>query len=345
MIGLLRNKACIYATQVGDGTYMKKITFIFCLIIATFTLEGCKDSSDLFLSFSENQEANNYNVDNNITESDFFAEDLVIIPEAENLGNDNELVAEAVLLVSVEDKKTVYANNVYEKLYPASLTKLLTALVLLKNGELTDSTTISYQASHIADPDAKICGFKEGDVISVEVLLNSLLVYSGNDAGVALAEYVGGSEEAFVEKMNEEAKRIGAVHSNFVNSHGLHDDNQYTTAYDIYLIFNELIQNDTFCSIINTDSYTAVYKDLNGNEKEKTFTTTNRYLNDKEEPPFKGLSVIGGKTGTTNKAGNCLVILCRDDTGNSYIAVILKASGNDSLYLQMSHLLSFLDKD
>jgi len=322
---------------------MKKILLMVWLIITTFALGGCQVSSVLFLSFQENQGGEGFALDNHITEGDFFAEDLVVIPEDFNITKDDELSSEATLLVNTTNNEIIYADDVYEKLYPASITKLLTALVVLKYGDLSDTTTISYAASHIAEANAKICGFKEGDVISIEVLLNSLLVYSGNDAGIALAEYVGGSEEAFVEKMNEEAKRIGAVHSNFVNSHGLHDANQYTTAYDIYLIFNELIQNDTFFSIINTNSYTAVYTDKDGNELQKAFKTTNRYLNDEEES-LEGLNVIGGKTGTTFNAGNCLVLLCQDEAKNDYIAVILKASDNDSLYLQMSHLLSLLNK-
>ena len=117
----------------------------------------------------------------------------------------------------------------------------MTALVVLKKGELTDSVTVSYNASHIPVAGAKVCGFEEGDVITMDALLHCLLIYSGNDAGIAIAEHMSGSEENFVRIMNSEAKRIGASHTNFVNSHGLHDDNHYTTAYDMYLIFNELI--------------------------------------------------------------------------------------------------------
>jgi D-alanyl-D-alanine carboxypeptidase len=322
---------------------MKKLCYWVCLIIATLTLTGCNSSSKQLLSFHEFQSDENETMAGQIAESDFFAEDLVIISEEEKHGEDEELVSDASLFINASDKEVVYANQVHDKLYPASLTKLMAALVVLRYGELTDSVTISHKASHIPEPGAKLCGFMEGDVISLDVLLHSLLIYSGNDASLAAAEHVGGSEESFVKKMNEEAKRIGAVDTNFVNSHGLHDDDQYTTAYDIYLIFNELIQYDTFLSIISTNSYTAVYADKDGNELKKTFHTTNRYLNDEEEKP-EGITIIGGKTGTTKKAGNCLVLLCRDKEEKDYIAVILKASGADSLYAQMSHLMSLLEK-
>jgi D-alanyl-D-alanine carboxypeptidase len=246
------------------------------------------------------------------------------------------------LLVNTTDKEVLYADHVYDRRYPASLTKLLTALVVLRYGEMTDYVTISYNASHISEPGAKVCGYKEGDIISLEALLNSLLIYSGNDAAIAVADHVGGSEEAFVKKMNEEAVKIGAVHSNFVNSNGLHDDSQYTTAYDMYLIFHELMTYDTFRSIISTDSYTAVYTDKDGNEKQKTLNATNLYLSGEEEAP-EGIVVVGGKTGTTKKAGNCLILLSKDDTSKEYVSIILKASDSNQLYSQMSHLLSFVN--
>lgn len=322
---------------------MKRIRLLTCLLITTLALGGCSISSDQFLSFHDVNLTQSNPLNNEITEEKFFAEDLAVIPVNMDNGGDAELTAEASLLVNTSDQKVIYADQVYEKLYPASITKLMTALVVLKYGELTDSVTISYNASHIPDPAAKVCGFKEGDELSLETLLNCLLIYSGNDAGIAIAEHVGGSEEDFVKKMNEEAKRIGAVHTNFVNSHGLHDENHYTTAYDIYLIFNELIEYDTFLSIINTSSYSAEFKDKDGNDKEKTFKNSNRYLSG-ETKPLEGINVIGGKTGTTYKAGNCLVLLCQDNNKKNYIAVILKASDGDSLYNQMSYLLSFMNK-
>jgi D-alanyl-D-alanine carboxypeptidase len=274
-----------------------------------------------------------------MTQADFFAKDLVTVTKQDNHGEDPKLSAGASLFINITDKELIYADNVYDRLYPASLTKLMTALVVLKYGELTDNVTISHDASHITEGGAKLCGFSEGDIISMDALLRCLLIYSGNDAAIAIAEHIGGSVDEFVTMMNKEAQEIGAVHTNYVNPNGLHDDNQYTTAYDIYLIFNELMKYDTFCSIINTSSYTAKYKDKDGNTKEKTFEATNEYLSGETEIP-EGIEIIGGKTGTTNKAGNCLVLLSKDNAKKEYISVILKAKDNTSLYSQMSYLLT-----
>jgi len=318
---------------------MKKKILIIFVILIMFSLGGCQVSSVLFLSFHDMNLSDGNNIDNSLTKDEFFAKNLVIIPEKDNKGNDPLLNSAATLLVDTTDNKAIYADHVYDKLYPASFTKLLTALVALKYGNLTDPVTISYEASHVTEPGAKLCGFEEGDVVSLETLLNSLLIYSGNDAAVAIADYLGGSEEEFVNMMNDEAKLIGAVHSNFVNANGLHDDNQYTTAYDLYLIFNKLLDYDIFREIMHKSSYTAQYSDKNGNPKEKKFSTTDLYLSG-QKTADDGISVIGGKTGTTSKAGNCLILLSKDKNAKEYISVILRAAGSDDLYSQMTHLLS-----
>ncbi len=317
------------------------ITLTWICVLSIAILSACSKASEDFLAFDDNAKVSVSSTYTQLTQADYFSDGLVTVTKEENSGDDDKLTSGASLLVNRTDKELIYADNVYDRYYPASLTKLMTALVVLKHGELTDSVTVSYNASHITEPGAKLCGFEEGDVISLEALLKSLLIYSGNDAAVAIADHMGGSEEAFVLMMNEEAGRIGAVHTNFVNPNGLHDDNQYTTAYDIYLIFNELLSYDTFRSIIATDSYTASYKDQKENPKEKTFQATNQYLTGKSELP-EGLTALGGKTGTTSKAGNCLVLLSKDNAGKEYISVILKAASSSALYSQMSYLMSFV---
>lgn len=317
---------------------MKK-SFICLLMIISFAFGGCQKSSDLFLAYNEATSASGQSVDNRLTEADFYAKDITVVTAADNTGGDAELTSGATLLINITDNKVLYADHVYDKMYPASLTKLLTSLVVLSYGELTDTVTVSYEASHIQEGGARVCGYEEGDVITLEALLNSLLIYSGNDAAIAIADHIGQNEEAFVKLMNEEAKNIGAVQSNFMNSHGLHNNDQYTTAYDMYLIFHELLKYDTFRSIIGSTSYTADYKDKNGNEKEKTLNTTNLYLSGDEEIT-PGIQVIGGLTGSTSKAGSCLILLCKDSSNKEYISLILDAADNETMYSQMSHLLS-----
>ena len=321
----------------ADNTMKKKL---FCLLLSVTLLTGCRNQDDLALPFA-NMDGLNLSASSTEEAPDFFASDLAVIPDKLNHMSDPAITAEASLIVNNTDKKVIYANNVYERLYPASLTKLITTLVVLEKADLNDMVTISYNASHITESGAKLCGFKEGDTIKLEDLLYSFLIYSGNDAGVAIAEHVGGTIGEFAKMMNQAAKDAGAVHSNFVNPHGLHDDNHYTTAYDLYLIFHQLVTYDKFLSIINKSEYTVTYKDASGNPVTKNFLTTNRYLKGAENAP-KGITVVGGKTGTTGKAGSCLILYSKDKNKKDYISLILKADSSDSLFSQMTDLLKMI---
>ena len=143
--------------------------------------------------------------------------------------------------------------------------------------------------------------------------------------------------------MNDEAKRLGATNTNFANPHGLTDPDHYTTAYDLYLIFNEAIKYDKFNEIIHMSEYQTIYYDKNGNEKKKTIKTTNRYLRGTVETP-ENVTIIGGKSGTTMAAGSCLIILSKDAKGSSYISVILHSKNIDELYKEMTTLLEEINK-
>lgn len=317
---------------------MKKILFI-CFILFFLIPNGCsKQNKDLFV---EVKEVFQQNFNANIVEDDFdfFAKDLVIISDNDNHDENEVINSVSSLLIDLTNKQVVYANNVYEQLYPASLTKLVTALVVLNRGELMDNVTIGYNAANITESGAKVCGFKEGDIVSLKTLLNSALVYSGNDACIAIAEHLAGSEEDFAKLMNEEVKKLGALNSNFENSHGLHDDNHFSTVYDIYLIFNELIKSDIFLSIINQSSYTANYYDKDNNPVEKNFNTTNGYFNGNFSK-VEDITILGGKTGYTSKAGNCLVLLSKDDSNDLYISVLLKSNSSSDINKEMNELLN-----
>ncbi len=150
--------------------------------------------------------------------------------------------------------------------------------------------------------------------------------------------YSHGSVDAFAEMMNEEALTLGATNSHFINPHGLPDDNHYTTAYDMYLIMNAAVKYSLFNEIIQMDSYTTVYHDKNGAEKEVSVNNTNYYIQGTATAPG-GITVIGGKTGTTNAAGHCLILLSRDTSSKPYISIIMRAEDKDALYGQMTDLL------
>ena len=173
---------------------------------------------------------------------------------------------EAAALFGLDRKEVLYARNIHERLHPASLTKVLTALVALENGQLGQTLTAT-DAVNITESGAVLCGLKRGDTMTLDQALRILLVYSANDAAMLIAENIGGSVEHFVEMMNEKAHALGATNSHFTNPHGLTDSDHYTTAYDLYLIFNAAVQYDTFNEIIHMSGYQTVFYDKDGKEK------------------------------------------------------------------------------
>ncbi|MDE7332134.1 MAG: serine hydrolase [Lachnospiraceae bacterium] len=265
-----------------------------------------------------------------------FASELCVVESDITSSSVDMSKAQGAGLFDLNKHNTLYAKNVHERLYPASLTKIMTALVAMKHGSNDMILTASANV-RILESGAQVCGIKEGDKMTLDQALHLLLINSANDAAVMVAEGIAGSVEAFVAMMNEEALALGATNTNFVNPHGLNDENHYTTVYDMYLIMNEAVNYSLFNEIIRTDSYTTVYTDKNGASKEVSVNNTNRYLQGEEVPG--GLSVLGGKTGTTSAAGHCLSLITRDSSGNPYISIIMKAESGDLLYSQMTDLL------
>ena len=191
----------------------------------------------------------------------------------------------------------------------------------------------------IHEAGASMAGIKPGDTFTLEQLLYGLMIPSGNDAANAIADHIAGSTDAFVEKMNAKAKELGATHTHFVNANGLHSTDHYTTAYDLYLIFNEALKLPLFCEIINAQSYTADYTDANGAAKQQVWKVGNWYLKGDREAP-EGVTVLGGKTGTTQAAGYCLIMASDGDDGKEYISVVLKSANRPSLYDNMTEILT-----
>lgn len=243
-----------------------------------------------------------------------------------------------VLLYRVDEPFVLCEADSLKRIYPASVTKLLTAYVAIKYGNPDDTVRISYKASHLNINGAMVCGFYEGDTLSLKDLLTAMLLFSGNDAAIAVAEHISGSTAAFSELMNQEIQRLGGMHSNFVNPHGLHDPNHYTTAYDMYLVLNEMLQNEDILSILRQASCTIYYKDASGVQKSKVFQNTNCFLTKERELP-DGIAILGGKTGTTTAAGCCLVQAFVTKNGKRYIAEVFGAKDYDLLYEKMTELL------
>ncbi len=271
-----------------------------------------------------------------------FAQDLCVVTSDIMDREVDMSQAAAAGLFDLNNREVLYAKNVHDRLYPASLTKVMTALVALENGSL-DQVLTATSAVNITESGAQLCGLKSGDTMTLDQALHILLMYSANDVAMMIAENIGGSVDGFVEMMNEEAARLGATNTHFTNPHGLSDEEHYTTVYDLYLIFNEAIRYETFSEIIHMTTYQTTYYDRNGREKPITCNSTNQYFSGKYSAP-ESVTVIGGKTGTTSAAKSCLILLSRDAGGAPYISVILKAETGDALYAQMSDLLEEIRK-
>ncbi len=281
-------------------------------------------------------------------EGDLFATNLVVADNDKALTDyevdvtttdipKNDKLYYAGSLFNITDNEQYFGDEVFEKLYPASTTKIITAYVALQNGNLDDVVTVSDIVNTIP-ADSSICGLEEGDQLTLYDLIAGLVVKSGNDNGVVIAEHISGSVEAFVELMNEEAYRIGATQSNFQNPHGYHDDDHYTTAYDLYLIFNEALKDERFKELIAAEKYAATITKDNGDAEEVTWFVTNQYKKGIVESP-DNVEIVGGKTGYTSLARNCLVLLERDANNNEYISIILGAQNATVLYNEMTNLI------
>lgn len=315
---------------------IKNLSAFFAASILLLT--GCGQAS-YDMPYTTNSDVSSFRIVNLEEErgvAEPFANDLCVV-DADAGGSSLSITASAAGLFDVNQKETIYAKNVHEKLYPASLTKVMTALVALKHGS-SDMMLTATPNVRVLESGAQVCGIREGDQMTLDQALHLLLINSANDAAVMIAEGIAGSVEAFADMMNEEALALGATNTHFVNPHGLPDDNHYTTAYDMYLIMNEAVNYSLFNEIIHMDTYTTVYTDKNGAAKEISVNNSNYFIQGTAQAP-SGITVLGGKTGTTNAAGHCLVLISRDSSSNPYISIILRADSRDGLYEQMTDLL------
>ena len=307
---------------------------------AAFLLTGCARIGQQFKAQEvvRAYEAEHYN--KNLYTGELFASDLCVASENVAFqGAPDPAGLHAAGLFDVEDGKVDFAYNLHDRLYPASTTKIMTALVALKKGNLTDMVTVQADAdaANFA-ADEKTCGIKAGDQMTLGDLLHGLLMESGNDAAVAIADYIGGNSEQFA-MMNEEAQALMATKTHFLNSNGLHNENHYTTAYDLYLIFNECIKHDEFVDIINTAEYTANITGADKTMRQVTWKQTNFYALGEAELP-QSATIIGGKTGTTEPAGNCLILLEKDSSGRPYISIVMGADTKSLLYQDMTAIIN-----
>lgn len=243
--------------------------------------------------------------------------------------------AKAALLVDMKGNNIVYQLNQDERMYPASITKIMTAMLALEKGNLADVITVSEAAlDDITYLHSKI-DLKIGEEMTLDNLLTALLVSSANDAANVIAEYIAGDIPTFVALMNERAKELGMNNTNFANPHGFHDDNHYTTAYDIFLMTREALKNAKFCELVKIKTAKLPATNIS---KERPVSSTNhlisRYRNTFHYYPY----ATGVKTGSTTEAGSCLVSTA-EKNGISLMSIVLGCDNQD----QKENAYSFTD--
>ena len=247
--------------------------------------------------------------------------------------------AASAYLYNIENSQAIYTYNPEEKVYPTSTVKIMTGIVALEalGDRLDEKVTItSEMLSEVSGNNVKLT---VGEQVTVKDLLGAMLVYGANDAAYALAYTVAGSSRDFVQMMNDKAASLAMTGTHFANPHGLHDENHYTTAYDVYLMLYAAYQHTEFQNTMSMSSYTLNMTHADGTAGTIYLSSTDKYLTGEKNAP-ENVTVLGGKTGTTDEAGSCLALVSQNAYGEPFISVILHASTKVELYEDMNTLLS-----
>lgn len=264
-----------------------------------------------------------------------FAEPNDIYMENSEL-TEPQLKSEAAMLVDMKTGRVLYSKNADEQKFPASTTKIMTAILALEYGNLNDIVTANITAlSPITNEDSHM-GILIGEQLTLEQLLYGMLVYSANDAANVIATHIGGTPENFVDLMNQKAEEMGLSDTHFANAYGIHDDNHYTTARDMVTMARYAMQNEKFREIVKT----PIYK-IPPTEKytsERNLPNTNLFVSSYRSAEFYNKNVTGIKTGSTSAAGYCLVTSAQTD-GTELLTVVFKAPNKSASYTDSKALL------
>lgn len=249
-----------------------------------------------------------------------FAEESTSVTEP--TGTQPSITSETAVLIDAESGQVLFDKKAEQKMFPASITKLMTILLALEHGELTDEITFSHNAVYSIEPGSAHIAIQEGETLTLEQVLRAIILRSANEASNGVAEYVDGSTEEFARHMTERAGELGCKTTNFVNANGLHDEDHYTTAYDMALIAQELLTHEEYRSMMS-----ETYYEIPPTEKQEEI----RYLHGQhqmlnENSLYYYEDAIGGKTGFTSEAMNTLVTYAEKD-GMELIAVVMKSTG------------------
>ena len=297
------------------------VVIVVLLIVLAVVLIKKKDAS-MPISFDLTTEVFGQTVEEEALTADGLAADLCVGAGDTALDGVETQGDERAALFDIQNKTLLFSKSLYEKSYPASITKIMTALVAMEHADMDEVVTIT--ASDVAlSADSQVCGLAEGDQIQMSELFHALLVYSANDAAMAIARTVGdGSVDTFVQMMNDRAAQLGCTN----------------TVYDIYLMLNEAMKHQEFTDITQLSNYTITYTSADGTQRQKWLDATDQYLTGESSAP-KGVTILGGKTGTTDKAGACLALMVQNNYGEPYVSIVLDASNKPELYERMNQLL------
>ena len=240
----------------------------------------------------------------------------------ENWPDGPAISAQSAIVMDVDSGTVLYAKNIHEMLYPASTTKIMTCLLAVENVAMNENVEFSYDAVFGVPRDGSNMGIDVGEILPMEDCLYGILVGSANEVAAAVGEHIGGDTETFLQMMNDRAKELGCKNTNFMNANGLHDDNHYTTAYDLALIARAFFSNDYLANIANTPRV----------HFEPTATQPDDfYLNNKNKlvsGEIKYEYYLGGKTGYTSDARQTLVS-CAEKDGMRLVCVVMKEETPD----------------
>ena len=214
--------------------------------------------------------------------------------------------AQAAFIYEVNTETIIYSYNPDIPLYPGSLAKIMTALLAIENGDMDQKVTFSTKWNKSLPGQAITCDLKEGEETTLGVLVYWTMLYSANDAALNIAGIIGGSQEGFVEMMNQRAAQMGCTNTNFTNAHGLDDPNQYTTARDMVKIVMEATKNETFCTVFGEDSYRMPATNKYDKD-DRIIASDNHLIYQMVLPKFNRKEVTGGKTSSTGGAGSSLI--------------------------------------
>ena len=240
----------------------------------------------------------------------------------ENWPDGPQVSSQSAIVMDVDSGAVLYAKNIDEKLYPASTTKILTCLLAVENAKMDEMVEFSHDAVFGVPRDGSNMGIDVGEILPMEDCLYGILVGSANEVAAAVGEHVGGDTETFLQMMNDRAKELGCKNTNFMNANGLHDDNHYTTAYDLALIARAFFSNDYLANIANTP---RVHFEPTATQPDDFYLNNKNKLVSKE---IKYEYYLGGKTGYTKEANQTLVS-CAEKDGMRLVCVVMKEETPD----------------